>query len=127
MQMHLMLHRAAIIGGVILLAFILFYCEAAGAYGSLRCQGRIIDPGTTMSQVLALCGPPQSRMAEEVPVRSRLISGYTRLAGIVITERWVYDRGFGKFPAVLTFQDGMLRRVDYLRYRSGSRQASNFR
>lgn len=116
-----MSNKARSIGGLVVLAFILFYCEAAGAYGSLRCQGRIIDPGMSMSQVLTLCGPPKSRQIEEAPIRSRITTGFTRFAGIAVTERWQYDRGWGKFPAVLTFRDGTLKRVDYLSYRSGSR------
>lgn len=109
------------ISRLIVLALLLCYCGAADAYGSLRCKGKFIDPGATMSQVLTLCGPPRSRIVEEVPVRSRVISGFSRFAGIAITERWEYDRGWGKFPAVLTFQDGTLKRIDYLSYRSGSR------
>jgi hypothetical protein len=73
-----------------------------------------------MAQVQALCGPPRSRVVEEVPVRHRVATGFSRFSGIALTERWEYDRGWGKFPAVLTFQDGKLKRVDYLRYRSGA-------
>ncbi len=103
------------------LALLLCYCGVADAYGSLRCKGKFIDPGATMSQVLALCGPPANKIVEHTPVRNRLISGFSRFAGIAVTERWQYDRGWGKFPAVLTFRNGTLKRVDYLRYRSGSR------
>ncbi len=109
------------ISRLIALALLLCYCGAADAYGSLRCQGKFIDPGTTMAQVLALCGPPRSRVIEEAPIRSRILTGFTRFAGVAVTERWEYDRGWGKFPAVLTFQGGTLKRVDYLSYRSGSR------
>ena len=109
------------IGRLTVLVLLLCYCGAADAYGSLRCKGKFITPGTSMSQVLALCGPPESRIIEEVPVRSRVLSGFSRFAGFAVTERWQYNRGWGKFPAVLTFRDGTLKRVDYLRYRSGSR------
>ncbi len=119
--MRIMSNKTASITGLIVLALLLLYCETAGAYGSLRCQGKLIDRGTTMAQVLALCGPPRSRIIEEVPMRSRVMSGFTRFAGLAVTERWEYDRGWGKFPAVLTFQDGTLRRIDYLSYRSASR------
>ncbi len=74
-----------------------------------------------MAQVLAICGSPKSRIVEEVPVRARLASGFSRFIGITTTEQWVYDRGWGKFPAVLKFDDGKLRRIEYLRYRSGAR------
>jgi len=98
----------------------LCYCGAADAYGSLRCQGKIIKPGATMAQIQALCGSPKSRIVEEVPVRARTIRGFSRFIGITTTEQWVYDRGWGKFPAVLHFHDGKLRRIEYLSYRSGA-------
>ncbi len=99
----------------------LCYCGAADAYGSLRCQGKIIDPGATMAQVLTMCGSPKNRIIEEVPVRTRVASGFSRFIGITLTEQWVYDRGWGKFPAVLWFQDGNVQRIEYLPYRSGAR------
>ena len=97
------------------------YCGAADAYGSLRCQGKIIDPGVTMAQVLEMCGSPKTRIIEEVPVRTRVASVFSRFVGITTTEQWVYDRGWGRFPAVLWFQDGNLKRIEYLPYRSGAR------
>ncbi len=61
-----------------------------------------------MAQVLAMCGSPITRIIEEVPVRTRVASGFSRFIGFTTTEQWVYDRGWGKFPAVLWFQDGKL-------------------
>ncbi|MCH8307674.1 MAG: DUF2845 domain-containing protein [Proteobacteria bacterium] len=104
-----------------ILALMLCYCGAADAYGSLRCQGKIIDPGVTMAQILAMCGSPKTRIIEEIPVRARVASGFSRFIGYTTTEQWVYDRGWGRFPAVLKFQDGKLQRIDYLSYRSGAR------
>lgn len=103
------------------LALLVAYSGTADAYGSLRCKGKIIRPGAPMAQVLALCGEPRSRIVEEVPVRSRTVTGFSKLIGVSVSERWEYDRGWGKFPVVLTFRDGELRRMDYLRYRSGKR------
>ncbi len=103
------------------LALMLCYCGAADAYGSLRCQGKIIDPGATMAQVLAMCGSPKTRIIEEIPVRARVASGFSRFIGYTTTEQWFYDRGWGRFPAVLEFHDGKLRRIEYLPYRSGAR------
>ena len=57
------------------LALMLCYCGAADAYGPLRCQGKIIDPGAAMAQVLAMCGSPKTRIIEEVSVRARVTSG----------------------------------------------------
>ncbi len=101
-----------------MLGLMLCYCGAADAYGSLRCHGKIIDTGVSMAHVRAMCGAPKSRTIQEVPVRARLGSGFSRFIGIATTEQWVYERGWGKFPALLWFQDGRLKRIDYLPYRS---------
>ncbi len=74
-----------------------------------------------MAQVLEMCGSPKTRIIEEVPVRARGASGFSRFIGITLIEQWVYDRGWGKFPAVLWFQDGKLKRIEYMTYRSGAR------
>ncbi len=109
------------IGRLSALALLLCYCGTADAYGSLRCKGKIIRVGATMTQVLSLCGPPENRIVEEVPVRSRVATGFSRSSGTAVTQYWEYDRGWGRFPAVLRFQDGTLTRIDYLRHRSGAR------
>ena len=103
------------------LALMLCYCGTADAYGSLRCKGKLISPGITMAEVLSLCGPPTGRIAQEIPVRHRVGTGFSRFSGIILDEQWAYDRGWGKFPALLLFQYGKLKRVEYLRHRSGAR------
>ena len=101
------------------LAFLLMYAGAVDAQGSLRCKGRIVDVGTSAAEVLALCGEPMGRIMSEVPVRAGVRSGFTRFTGFSTVEQWIYDRGWGKFPAILYFDDGIIRRVDHLPYRSG--------
>ena len=103
------------------LALMLCYCGTADAYGSLRCKGKLISPGISMMEVLLLCGPPTARIGQEVPVRHRVGTGFSRFSGIILDEQWAYDRGWGKFPALLLFQYGKLKRVEYLRHRSGAR------
>lgn len=100
------------------IAILLCYCGAADAYGSLRCKGKIIDTGATQATVLALCGAPDLYVGDYVPVRAK--SGWhgSRFIGVALDEQWVYDRGFGKFPAVLIFFDGRIQQIDYLPYRS---------
>ncbi len=95
------------------------YASVVDAYGSLRCKGRLIDIGDTMEEVASLCGAPGGRAVDEIPTRTRAGSGYSRLTGITTMERWVYDRGWGRFPVVLTFDRGRVQRIDYLPVRSG--------
>ena len=92
---------------------------AANAAGPLRCKGRLIDPGVPMAYVLEKCGLPRYRIIETGPVRSRSVTGFSWLSGLYVSEQWIYDRGFGRFPAVLTFDHGTLKRIDYLPERSG--------
>ena len=94
------------------------YAGTADAYGSLRCKGRFIDVGAGAAEVISLCGEPARRIVTKVPVRSGLLTGFTRIAGYATTEQWVYDRGWGKFPAVLYLDEGEVKRIDYLPRRS---------
>ena len=103
------------------IAILLAVSGDAGAYGSLRCSGRIVDVGDSTAKVLSLCGAPSSRIASQTPVRAANVSGFTRFVGYSTSEQWVYDRGWGKFPAVLFFDDGVLRRIEHLSRRSGDR------
>lgn len=103
----------------LLLACLALSCTtAANAAGTLRCQGKIIREGVPAVYVLATCGPPVNQLIQEVPARAGTASGFSRLAGIAVSEQWVYDRGPGRFPAVLAFVDGTLRRIDFLPHRS---------
>jgi hypothetical protein len=103
------------------LATLLLYAGAADAYGTLRCKGRIIDVGDLQAEVLALCGEPTKRATSKFPVRAATRSGFTRFIGYSTAEQWTYSRGWGKFPAVLFFDDGRLRRIEYLSERSRGR------
>ena len=93
-----------------------FYTSASNAAGVLRCGGKLVDVGVPASYVLALCGAPDNQIVQETPARARTLLG-SRLTGIAISEQWVYDRGWGRFPAVLVFFDGTLRRIDFLPHR----------
>ncbi len=102
------------------LAILLLYAGgAAEAHGSLRCKGRIVDVGDSAAKILALCGNPSGRTVTQVPVRAAVGTGFTRFAGFVTSEQWVYDRGYGKFPAVLYLFEGKIQRIEHLPQRSG--------
>ncbi len=105
--------------GATALATLLVLSGTADAYGSLRCKGRLIDVGDAAAAVLRLCGEPAKRIVTQVPVRTGTLRGFTQFAGVVAAEQWVYDRGYGKFPAVLHIDEGVIRRIDYLSRRSG--------
>ena len=82
---------------------------------TMRCRnGRLVNVGMTAAEITQRCGEPQSRTAEEIPVRARLPSGNVVQTGITRAERWVYQRGQGQFDAQLTFEDDKLVRIDFL-------------
>lgn len=89
---------------------------AAGAdtVDVLRCSGGLVDPGMTAGEVVATCGEPASKVVEQVPVRVRRPNGFVQEIGTTQVERWTYDRGYGQFPALLTFEDGELRTIELL-------------
>jgi len=64
--------------------------------------------------VSSRCGDPKSRTVEEIPVLARLPSGGTRQTGTTHAERWIYGRGQGQMDALLTFEDGKLRRIELI-------------
>ncbi len=105
----------------IAIAMLILYAGTADAYGSLRCKGRLIDVGATVAEVVSLCGEPAGRTISAVPVRAGGLSGFSRLTGITSTEQWVYDRGWGKFPIVLFFDEGKIIRIEHLPHRSGAK------
>lgn len=113
------MHRLFVTASVLLV--LLVGAGDADAFGSLRCKGRIVDVGDTTADVLSLCGAPSVRVTSQAPVRAGNVNGFTRLVGFSTSEQWVYDRGWGKFPAVLIFNDGVLRRIEHLSRRSGDR------
>ena len=86
-----------------------------GASGedTIRCRnGRLVNVGMTNSEVSSRCGQPTSRTREEIPVMARLPTGAVRQTGTTHAERWIYARGQGQSDAMLTFEDGKLRRID---------------
>jgi hypothetical protein len=87
----------------------------AFADDSTRCRsGRLINVGMTAAEVSSRCGDPKSRTVEDIPILARLPTGAVRQTGTTRAERWIYGRGYGQFDAMLTFEDGKLRRIDLL-------------
>ena len=97
-----------------ILLFALVHAGSAHAYGSLRCTGQLIDAGDSVSEVLSLCGEPAERIVTQVPVPVGNAIGFTRAAGYTASEQLIYDRGWGKFPAVMFIDDGKVQRIEYL-------------
>ena len=101
---------------LLLACLALSYTSAANAGSTLRCTGRIIKVGVPAAYVLSECGEPHNQVFQESVGRAATVGG-SRLF-VALSEQWVYDRGWGRFPAVLVFLDGTLRRIDFIPVRS---------
>jgi hypothetical protein len=80
---------------------------------TLRCGSVLIEQGVTQDYVLEKCGEPDSRTISGVPIRARRLNGTTYVVGTTSQEIWVYKRNSGQFPAVLTFDGGFLRELEF--------------
>ena len=98
----------------------LSYTSAANAEPSLRCNGRLMKVGVPAGYILSQCGPPANQTIQEATARVGTVLGSSRIVGLSLSEQWIYERGWGRFPAVLYFLDGTLRRIEYLPHRSDS-------
>ena len=96
----------------------LFYTSNANAEPSLRCKGRFVKLGVPAAYVLSECGAPANQTIQEATARAGTVYGGSRVVGLTLSEQWIYERGWGRFPAVLIFLDGTLRRIDFLPHRS---------
>jgi hypothetical protein len=87
-------------------------CASAHA-DTLRCGSSLIQEGMSQSYVVEKCGAPDSKMELTEPVYARRPDGFTYKVGEAMQEIWRYKRGSGKFPAVMTFQDGKLKKLEF--------------
>jgi hypothetical protein len=106
MKTRLVLAFVAALGGLV--------ARAVHADDSMRCGNALIAVGMVGPQVTAKCGQPKDKNVTEVPQRARRSNGTSAVIGTLRVERWTYDRGYGQFPALLTFEDGKLKSIELL-------------
>lgn len=87
---------------------------AGRADETLRCGNALVTVGMVGAQVVARCGPPKDKHVADAPQRARRGGRSSGPAGATRVERWTYDRGYGQFPALLTFQGGTLKSIELL-------------
>jgi hypothetical protein len=87
---------------------------AAYADDTLRCGNALITVGMVRAQVQDRCGEPKDKSVSDIPIRARRPAGTSAVVGAVHVERWTYDRGYGQFPALLTFENGKLKSIELL-------------
>jgi hypothetical protein len=94
-----------------MLGALTFAACSASADDVMRCGNAIVDVGMVAAQVVARCGTPQSKEVGTAPGKHGAGRG---AAGATRVERWTYDRGYGQFPALLTFEHGKLASIELL-------------
>jgi hypothetical protein len=82
---------------------------------SLRCGSSLVREGDTQGYVLEKCGEPDSRQTYTEPVYARRPNGTTFQVGTASKDVWRYKRGSGSFPALLTFEQGLLKKLEFER------------
>jgi hypothetical protein len=80
---------------------------------TLRCGSSLIQPGATIGFVEEKCGAPQSKQTFTEPVMARRPNGTTYEVGTTSKDVWRYKRGSSSFPAVLTFEKGVLTKLEF--------------
>ena len=106
MNTRLTLALVAVLGG--------FATVTVRADDSMRCGNALITVGMVEPQVTERCGQPKDKNVTEVPQRTRRSNGSSAVVGTLRVERWTYDRGYGQFPALLTFEEGKLKSIELL-------------
>jgi Protein of unknown function (DUF2845) len=80
---------------------------------TMRCGSSLIAVGAVAAEVAQKCGEPDSRMELSEPIRARRPDGTSYVVGTATREIWHYQRRSGQFPADLTFEGGVLKRIDF--------------
>ena len=84
----------------------------AASAETFRCGKWIIDDDTTREDLLHKCGTPTSRTSrvEDVRAPNQYTGGNTKVGETVI-ETWIYERGNGAAPMVVTIVDGRITKI----------------
>jgi hypothetical protein len=83
----------------------------AQADESFRCGSSIVSKETSLDELVAKCGEPDSRNSVEEDVRAANAGGGSRKVGTTVTETWVYERGSHAFDMVVTIVDGKIKSI----------------
>jgi hypothetical protein len=80
---------------------------------TLRCGSSLIKEGDTQGYVQDKCGAPESKQTYTEPVYARRENGSSYEVGTTSKDVWRYKRSNGSFPAVLTFEKGVLKKLEF--------------
>ena len=80
---------------------------------TLRCGSSLIKEGDTQGYVHDKCGEPDSKQTYTEPIRAVRPNGTSYEVGTTSKDVWRYKRSSGSFPAVLTFEQGVLKKLEF--------------
>jgi hypothetical protein len=80
---------------------------------TLRCGSSLIKEGDTQGYVQDKCGEPESKQTYTEPVLAQRENGTSYQVGTTSRDVWRYHRSNGSFPAVLTFEKGVLKKLEF--------------
>ena len=90
---------------LVAVAAVVLLCSAADA--QMQCEGRLIENGATLSEVLELCGEPTGRVRSERLLSAGLLDSPASEQVRIPVETWTYDQP-GQFSRKLIFESGKL-------------------
>ena len=79
----------------------------------LRCGNALIQEGDTAGYVAEKCGQPSSKQTFTEPVYAHRENGTSYEIGTTSKDVWRYKRASGQFPALLTFEKGVLKKLEF--------------
>ena len=80
---------------------------------TLSCGSSLIKEGDTQGYVQEKCGQPESKQTYTEPMYARRPDGTAYEVGTATKDVWRYHRSNGSFPAVLTFEQGVLKKLEF--------------
>jgi len=91
-------------------AGVMFALAAHAEDTVFRCGRESVSVGDSKYMVQKVCGKPSRTDAGTAPKKKKASGKSSSSEGK--TQKWVYDRGYGDFVYVLTFEKDLLRKVE---------------
>jgi hypothetical protein len=79
---------------------------------TFRCGGEIVSVGDSRYTVQKLCGKPQRSESVAKEKKKKEPKGSTSKSSSGKAQKWYYDRGYGDFLYVLTFEKDTLKKIE---------------
>lgn len=76
---------------------------------SMRCGKWVVSESVTVNELLAKCGPPQSKNVTQDDVYITNTNGMrVKTGNVTVTERWIYQASSRSLPMAVLIVDGRI-------------------